>query len=121
PARVVQQGLEAGILVRGLEPLNQLVEGHIPTQIAPTFGILYPPGPQSMLDAIPSPLVSTDWLAVRLEQPDLVLLDASWYLAAAGRDGRAEYAAAHLPGALFWDLEALSDRRSPLPHMLPDP
>ena len=74
-----------------------------------------------MLDSVPSPLVATDWLAVRLEEPDLVVLDASWYLAAAGRDGRAEYGAAHLPGALFWDLEALSDRRSRLPHMLPDP
>jgi thiosulfate/3-mercaptopyruvate sulfurtransferase len=71
--------------------------------------------------ALPTPLVSTDWLARHLDHPDLVVLDASWYLPAMGRDGRAEYLAGHVPGALFWDLDALSERHSPLPHMLPDP
>ena len=67
------------------------------------------------------PLVSTAWLAQRLGRPGLRLLDASWYLPAAGRDARAEYGAAHIPGALYFDLDAISDHRSPLPHMLPEP
>jgi thiosulfate/3-mercaptopyruvate sulfurtransferase len=67
------------------------------------------------------PLVSTAWLAQRLGRPGLRLLDASWYLPAAGRDAGAEYGAAHIPGALYFDLDAISDHRSPLPHMLPEP
>jgi thiosulfate/3-mercaptopyruvate sulfurtransferase len=64
-------------------------------------------------------LVTTDWLAGRLDHPRLRLVDGSMYLPSSGRDAAAEYAAAHLPGAVFFDLEASSDRRSPLPHMLP--
>jgi thiosulfate/3-mercaptopyruvate sulfurtransferase len=64
-------------------------------------------------------LVSTDWLAARLGQPGLRVVDGSMYLPNSGRDAAAEFAAAHLPGAVFFDLEASSDRRSPLPHMLP--
>ena len=64
-------------------------------------------------------LVSTDWLAQRLGRPRLRVLDASWYLPAAGRDPAAEYSAAHIPGALYFDLDAVSDHGSPLPHMLP--
>jgi thiosulfate/3-mercaptopyruvate sulfurtransferase len=67
------------------------------------------------------PLVSTAWLAQRLGLPGLRLLDASWYLPAAGRDPVAEYGAAHIPGALYFDLDAISDHASPLPHMLPEP
>lgn len=67
------------------------------------------------------PLVSTAWLGERLGAPGLVLLDASWYLPTAGRDAGAEYLAAHLPGARWFDLDAASDRASPLPHMLPPP
>lgn len=69
----------------------------------------------------PSPLVRTGWLAGHLGEPDLAVVDASWYLAAMQRDPRAEFAAGHLPGAVFWDLDALSDQHTPLPHMLPDP
>jgi thiosulfate/3-mercaptopyruvate sulfurtransferase len=65
-------------------------------------------------------LVSTAWLAGRLGRPGLRVLDASWYLPTSGRDAAGEYAAAHIPGALFFDLDATSDRTSPLPHMLPD-
>ena len=68
---------------------------------------------------LPTPLVSTDWLARHLGEPALVVVDASWYLAAMNRSGRAEYEAGHIPGAVFWDLDELSDRSSPLPHMLP--
>lgn len=73
------------------------------------------------LERFPAPLVSTAWLAAHLGEPALVVVDASWYLAAMQRDGHAEYRAGHLPGAVFWDLDALSDRSSDLPHMLPDP
>lgn len=73
------------------------------------------------MTAIPlsTPLVSTDWLARHLGEPALVVADASWYLASLNRNGRAEYEAGHIPGAVFWDLDELSDRSSPLPHMLP--
>jgi thiosulfate/3-mercaptopyruvate sulfurtransferase len=63
--------------------------------------------------------VSTDWLAAHLGAPDLRILDASWYLPAEGRDARAEYAAAHIPGARFFDIDEISDRNSALPHMAP--
>jgi thiosulfate/3-mercaptopyruvate sulfurtransferase len=65
--------------------------------------------------------VTTEWLAERLGRVRLRVLDASWYLPASARDGRAEYRAGHIPGALFFDLDAVSDRASPLPHMLPGP
>ena len=65
-------------------------------------------------------LVSTQWLAENLGAPDLVVLDASWYLPTEGRNARAEHLAAHVPGALSFDIDALSDERSNLPHMLPD-
>jgi thiosulfate/3-mercaptopyruvate sulfurtransferase len=69
----------------------------------------------------PKTLVSTDWLARHLRDPDLRVLDASWYLPDAGRDARAEYAAAHIPGARFFDIDEISDQRSSLPHMAPPP
>ena len=65
------------------------------------------------------PLISTADLAARLGDPDLRLIDASWHLD--GRDGRPDFEAARLPGAVFFDLEASSDRDSDLPHMLPSP
>jgi thiosulfate/3-mercaptopyruvate sulfurtransferase len=65
-------------------------------------------------------LVSTEWLDARLGGPGLRVVDGSWYLPASGRDPAAEYASGHIPGAVFFDLDASSDRASPLPHMLPD-
>ena len=67
----------------------------------------------------PKTLVSTNWLAAHLKNPDLRVLDASWYLPQAGRDARAEYDAAHIPGARFFDIDEISDHRSELPHMAP--
>jgi thiosulfate/3-mercaptopyruvate sulfurtransferase len=67
------------------------------------------------------PLVSTDWLAARLGKPKVKVADASWYLPQAGREARREYEAAHIPGAVFFDIDALSDQTSDLPHMLPAP
>lgn len=66
-------------------------------------------------------LVETDWLAEHLSAPDLVVVDGSMHLPTTGRDARAEYAAEHIPGALFFDIEEISDDSSPLPHMLPPP
>ena len=66
-----------------------------------------------------SPLISTADLAARLGEPGLKIIDASWHLD--GRDGRPDFEAARIPGAVFFDLEASSDANSPLPHMLPSP
>ena len=66
------------------------------------------------------PLVSTEWLAAHLAEPNIRIADASWYLPQAGRNARAEYEAAHIPGAVFFDIDALSDQNTTLPHMLPD-
>lgn len=64
-------------------------------------------------------LVSTQWLADHLDAPDVVVVDASWYLPAQGRDGVAEYAARRVPGAVHFNIDAIKDTSSPLPHMLP--
>lgn len=66
-------------------------------------------------------LVSTEWLAERLGQPGLVIVDGSWFLPAFQRDPRAEYLAGHIPGAVFFDLDGVSDQSSSLPHMMPSP
>lgn len=69
----------------------------------------------------PRTLVSTGWLDAHLNDPDLRVIDASWYLPGEGREARAEYAAAHIPGARFFDIDEIADRRSSLPHMAPPP
>jgi thiosulfate/3-mercaptopyruvate sulfurtransferase len=66
-------------------------------------------------------LVTTDWLAAQLGSPDLVVLDGSFYLPAQKRDAAAEYLAGHIPGAVRFDIDAVSDHSNPLPHMLPSP
>lgn len=66
-------------------------------------------------------LVTTDWLAARLGAPDLVILDASSHLPDAGRDARAEFAAAHIAGARFLDLATLIDPESAIPATIPMP
>lgn len=65
------------------------------------------------------PLVSTEWLEARLGSPEVQIVDGSWYLPSDGRDAAHEYAEVHVPGAVFFDLDASSDRSTPLPHMLP--
>ncbi len=67
----------------------------------------------------PRTLVSTDWLAKHLKDPDLRIIDASWYMPDMDRDARAEYDAAHVPGARYFDIDEIADLRSDLPHMMP--
>ncbi|SPF79622.1 3-mercaptopyruvate sulfurtransferase [Pseudoprimorskyibacter insulae] len=67
----------------------------------------------------PKTLVSTEWLAKHLKDPDLRVLDASWYLPTMNRNPKAEYDDAHIPGARFFDIDEISDLRSDLPHMIP--
>jgi thiosulfate/3-mercaptopyruvate sulfurtransferase len=64
-------------------------------------------------------IVETDWLQEHLSSPDLIVLDGSWHLPTAKRDARSEYLAGHIPGAIFFDIDDLSDEKSNLPHMLP--
>ena len=66
-------------------------------------------------------VVDAEWLAQRLGKPGLSIVDASWYLPAQKRDARAEYDAAHIPGAVFFDQDLVVDPDSSLPHTLPDP
>ena len=67
----------------------------------------------------PKTLVSTDWLAEQMKDPDLRILDASTYLPGVDRDGRTEYDTVHISGARFFDIDDVSDGRSDLPHMVP--
>jgi thiosulfate/3-mercaptopyruvate sulfurtransferase len=64
-------------------------------------------------------LVSTAWLEAELGAADLRVADASFFLAAMGRDAKAEHGTSHIPGAVFFDLDEIADSDSPLPHMLP--
>jgi len=64
-------------------------------------------------------LVTTQWLAQHLGDPDLVIVDSSWHMPATGRSGREEYLARHIPGARFLDIDEVSDRSQSAPHMLP--
>ncbi|MFL6732405.1 MAG: sulfurtransferase [Sphingomicrobium sp.] len=64
-------------------------------------------------------LVSTDWLARHLGDLDVVIIDSSWHMPASGRSGREEYLQSHIPGARFLDIDAISDKSQPIPHMLP--
>jgi thiosulfate/3-mercaptopyruvate sulfurtransferase len=65
------------------------------------------------------PLVSTEWLAAHLGEPDVVVVDSSWHMPATGRNGHAEYLEAHIRGARFLDIDEVSDKADPAPHMLP--
>jgi thiosulfate/3-mercaptopyruvate sulfurtransferase len=66
-------------------------------------------------------LVTTDWLAVNLGAPGLVVLDGSYYLPTMKRDAGAEYLAGHIPGAIRFDIDEVADHSTDLPHMLPSP
>ena len=64
-------------------------------------------------------LASTGWLAANLSAPDLRVVDASWHLPNSGRDAATEYREQHIPGAVYFDLDDISDDASDLPHMMP--
>lgn len=68
-----------------------------------------------------NPLVTTSWLAARIEDPAVKVIDASWHMPDAGRDAAAEYASGHIPGAVFFGIDEISDHTSTLPHMLSAP
>jgi len=70
---------------------------------------------------LPAPLVSTQWLAEKLGIPGIVIIDGSWYLPALKRDPHKEYLEGHIPGAVFFDLDAISSHATDLPHMMPQP
>src|SRR3546814_15794546 len=74
-----------------------------------------------MVDFKREALVSTEWLADNLGAPDLRVVDASYYLPGEGLDPRQEFEAQHIPGAVFFDIDAIKDPGSELPHMLPPP
>jgi thiosulfate/3-mercaptopyruvate sulfurtransferase len=65
-------------------------------------------------------LVGTDWLADHLADPDLRIVDATWFLPPMGRNARQEYREAHIPGAVYFDIDEIADSDDPLPHLLPD-
>ena len=67
----------------------------------------------------PKTLVSTEWLAAHLKDPDLRILDGTYHMPGTDRDGLAEYHAAHIPGARYFDIDDIADARSELPHMAP--
>ncbi len=69
----------------------------------------------------PQSLVSTEWLAAHLDQPDLRIVDATYFLPHLNRNAKAEYLERHLPGAVHFDIDDISDTSIPLPHMLPPP
>ncbi len=70
--------------------------------------------------ANPDSLVSTDWLAAHISAPDIRVVDATWNLPGHG-SAHAEYSQAHIPGAVFFDIDDIADPKSRLPHMLPGP
>lgn len=71
--------------------------------------------------AMTGPLVSTSWLAERLDDPKVRIVDGSWWMPAEARSGEAEFLERHIPGAVFFDIDAIADKTVDLPHMLPAP
>ena len=71
-----------------------------------------------MADIMTDPMVTPAWLAGRLDDPRIRILDASWFMPGAPRDPAAEYIAGHIPNAQRFEIEAVSDQATPLPHML---
>ena len=67
-----------------------------------------------------SPLVSTQWLAMNIDNPNIKILDATWHLPNAGRNAKEEYANAHIKGASYFDIDEIADLNNPLHHSLPN-
>jgi len=82
------------------------------------------PSKRSPRIGAPATLVSTEWLAAQLARPQsggsrVRVLDGTWHMPHLERDPRREFEEAHIPGAAFFDVDAIADRTTPLPHMLP--
>ncbi|HRP09834.1 MAG TPA: 3-mercaptopyruvate sulfurtransferase [Terricaulis sp.] len=73
------------------------------------------------MTALPDPIVSPAWLAERLEAPDIRVIDATWFMPSDPRDAKALYAERRIPGAIYFDIDAIADKSTDLPHMLPSP
>jgi thiosulfate/3-mercaptopyruvate sulfurtransferase len=73
------------------------------------------------MDGMTDPLVTTGWLAERLNSDEIRVVDATWFMPGEERHGRDSYAAGHIPGAVFFDIDEVADHTSDLPHMLPTP
>ena len=73
-----------------------------------------------MTDTPVPALVETEWLASRLDDPSVRIVDATWLMPNAGRKGIDDFNGGHIPGAVFWDIDAVADASSSLPHMMPD-
>ena len=71
--------------------------------------------------ANPKALVSTEWLAEHLADPDIRILDCTWHHVSTNLDGRTQYRGRHLPGSVHFDIDHFADKSNPLPHMLPAP
>ena len=69
----------------------------------------------------PDPIVSPDWLAERLEAPDIRVVDATWFLPGDERNAKTLYEERRIPGAVFFDIDEIADTDTHLPHMLPSP
>ena len=65
------------------------------------------------------PLVTTQWLADWLDEPEVQILDATWFMPGQGKTGAASYAEGHIPGAVRFDIDQIADQSTDLPHMLP--
>lgn len=74
-----------------------------------------------MTELLQQPLATCEWLRSNLDRNDVAVLDASFFLPADKRNAAAEYRECHIPGARFFDIDAVADRTTPLPHMLPGP
>src|ERR1700712_298866 len=72
------------------------------------------------MTATDDPLVSTDWLAAHIDDPSVRIIDASFKLPGVLPLPKDDYLKAHIPGAVFFDVDAVSDHANPLPHMYPD-
>jgi thiosulfate/3-mercaptopyruvate sulfurtransferase len=97
---------------------------HKPGMAERPFRTIYGGKPNAALEKdrmANSPLVSTQWLAERLGQPGIKVVDATWRMPADQADPQADFRDARIPGAVFFDIDAIADRSSELPHMAPSP
>ncbi|XP_038690542.1 thiosulfate/3-mercaptopyruvate sulfurtransferase 1, mitochondrial-like isoform X2 [Tripterygium wilfordii] len=90
-----------------------------PTRVMASLGVVKRANFSTQYVSTNEPIVSVDWLHANLREPDIKVLDASWYMPDEQRNPIQEYQVAHIPGALFFDVDGISDRTSNLPHMLP--